>query len=1366
MGLTCKEKKYREYLRTFIGFGIVFGFLAAFSSVNVYAAENDSRPARVQGAVKAEIENEQGSKRKGVDKVAEYIKRAEKTLNGKVAKYLKDAERELHKNNFSRARSYIEKASEVKNQGQEKIREKARELAEREVYLKVERAALKKLAGEVSPGESFSVMGDSGSESIQKKRKEAQTLLENIEAAEKNYKNTKQVKQETSPGKKELLRRAREKKREEATRAKKERELKIQNEKMEKYLEQAQAFLDNNEFSKARGYVKKAMAIKNESQKRLEKQKSEEKKKRKKTEKERARREKKVAELLKQGELALEAKKFERARGYIKKAFSVDEGNAEAEEMVLKVTEGEAAFKEQKRQAKQAALLAEAEKERARREKKVAGFLKQAETAFKAKKFEKARGYVKKAFSADEGNAEAEEMVLKVAEGEAAFKEQKRQAKQAALLTESEKERAYREKKVAELLKQAETALDSNKFDRARGFANKAASADEENGAAADILNQIDEAERIFSANKKRKKEDKIRARREKARAAREANTAKYMNKARAALERNSFGKAAGYAERAFESDPNDLAVRDILNRIAREKEDFKNRKKRKKVETKRPEKKKEVSVKDKRSVPEKAVSRELGSPRRRFAPRKLAARRAEKEEKKKKVAEEKRQTAEKKKSIAEEKKRAVEKKKKIAEEKKRSKKIAKLLSEARKELGENNFSKAAGCVEKALKTDKNNAIARELEIKISKAASDYRKKEEIAARDEARRVKADKAREKRDRREAKKKKIREEKLEKYLAEAGKYLEKNSYSTARKYAYKAKYIDPTSSVVALLIADIDKGEMFGIKKADQARRERETKEALKEFDTREGDVFTKDDEGKEWYEYITDIFKKRVYRLGKVQEGRIYTIDECVQLALQRSQRMKVADKQVTLAKTRLWETRRELLPSVTTRIERSTGKIGTSTGPRHYQGEKYQVELKHNVFDGMGTWFTVRQSQTNLEVVELEREKVKNEVVGETKTSYYNLDKSVKAFAIQEMYKKRINNYYRIAEASFDQNLVAEMEYLKVKGQNMQANFQYDSSKEDITLAETILYQAMNVDPECPINIQPVAPPKETLTIGLENCYRLAFANRPDFKIKEKMIEYYDFDRKISKAKAWPKVDFQGSFGNAVETYQPTTDNEEQRGLSAEWYAGVQASVPIWGNTLEYSYVREKWAPVVSSFHGTESATSYLSIKFLDDMAYFTNLAESRAGFESAKYEYLKYKKDLIVEVKETYFKYRKALLQIDVAEAQVDHQKMFVGVLEERRLFGEMELSKIIEEYEKFSEHQYGAIQGYASYYIALAELNKAIGVPDYFDPGHEDQEYGVWDAELIIDEPARVENIMEIKNPVVSGEVLPDGVIVGGK
>ena len=1239
MEFMLRTRKYFKQGRIFISSVVVFGFFAAGFGVNNCAAEEENS--------------------KEVKTIADYIKQEEKALNEKISKYLKDAERELYKNNFSLARSYIEKASEIKESEREKIREKARELAEKEVYQKRERDELNKLANQASVTGGVNLPGKKTTKSIRDKREEAQALLENITSAEEAFRETKRVESKT-----------REQKRQEEKRAEKEREIRIQTEKMEKYLAEAQKFLEENEFSKARECVEKALEIKDGSQKILK-----------------------------------------------------EEGNKASKTRIA-------------REKEQAARRAKEEKKQARLEKKVAGFLKRAEDALKANKFDRARDYARKVFSESAENAEAKEMLERIAAAEQAREEKEKEIKAAARRAEGEKERVRREKKAAEFLKQAVKALDSNNFGKAKKYAGKAVSADEESADAKEMLIQVSEAEKIYEENKKREKEDLLRRRREKVRAERDVKTTKYLRDAEDALRANKFGRALNCAEKAYEVDPNNVFVRDILNQISREETDYKNRKKQKTVKEEKPERKKAPAAeKDKKIETKKEVSGKLGQARRRFTP---AAQAASEEEKTKRPPRDK----------------------KAEEEDIRQEKIAKLLDQAESALKENDFKKAQSYAGKVLKTDKNNVSAREMTIKISKTESDYRKKEVIAANEAAARARADASREKRDRDEKEKQKSQETKLKKHIDEAKKYLEKKDFSNARRYAYKAKDIDPTDSATALLIADIDKGEMFGIKATEALERASETEEALKEFSARKEDVFTKDDEGKEWYEYVTDIFKKRVYELGKVHEGRVYTIDECVQLALRRSQRIKVADKQVTLAETRVWETRRELLPSVTTRIERSTGKIGTADGPRHYQGEKYQVELKHNVFDGMGTWFTVRQSQTNLDVVKLEREKVKNEIVGETKTAYYNLDKAVKAFAIQEMYKERINNYYRIAEESFKQELIPEMERLKVKGQNMQANFQYDSSKEDITLAETILYQAMNVEPEYPINIQPITPPEDTLTIGLENCYRLAFANRPDFKIKEKMIEYYDFDRKISKAKGWPKIDFQGSFGNAVETYQPTEDNEEQRGLSPEWYAGVQASVPIWGNTLEYSYVREKWAPVVSSYHGTESVTNYLSIKFLDDMAYFTNLAESRAGFESAKYEYLKYKKDLIVEVKETYFKYRKALLQMDVAKAQVEHQKMFVGVLEERRLFGEMELSKIIEEYEKFSEHQYGLIQGHANYFISLAELNKAIGVPDYFDPGHEDQEYGVWDAEIIFNKPSQEEIIMGIENPIVSEEVLPAG------
>ncbi|MFC1480393.1 TolC family protein [Candidatus Omnitrophota bacterium] len=625
------------------------------------------------------------------------------------------------------------------------------------------------------------------------------------------------------------------------------------------------------------------------------------------------------------------------------------------------------------------------------------------------------------------------------------------------------------------------------------------------------------------------------------------------------------------------------------------------------------------------------------------------------------------------------------------------------------------------------------------------KALQEAREEKERSKEEKEKRKKAEQAVKEQARKEVKQKRV-EKKVKKYASISHKYLSKKDYSNARRYAYKAQEISPENSEVAVLITDIDKEEIFGLRQEEEIGREKKLKKAIEKAESKTEDPFYEYDEGKSWAGQIVGIFEKKKYELGKVQEGRTYTIDECVQIALRRSQRMVLADKQVKLAEMRVWETRRDLFPEVTGRYELSTGKITSSGLNRHYRGNKYQIEVNQTVFDGFGSWYEVRQFQTNLDIIKLEQEKVVNEVTEETKKAYYNLDKSVKALDVQKGYKGNVNQLYDIVEDSYEQGIIPRVEYLKVKGQNMQADFQYISSGEDLKLAEIMLFQVLNMEPDQRINIKPVGRPKQTLSIGLENCYLLAFANRPDFKIKEKTIEYYDFERKMMKAKGWPKIDFEGSFGAMKERFEPTNvpnvdnvsdaagnPNMQGRVMEAEWYAGAKGSFPLWGSTLEYNYVREHWAPTVSSFRGSESATSYFSLKLLDDLAYFSNLQESRVGFENAKYEYLRARKDLAVEVKEAYFKFRKALLQIGVALAQVEHQKMFVHVLEERRRFGEMEASKVIEEYEKLVEHEYGLVHGDASYFISLTELNRVIGVSDYFKPEYENLEYDEWKKNL---------------------------------
>ena len=1107
-------------------------------------------------------------------------------------------------------------------------------------------------------------------------------------------------------------------------------------EKINLYLEKARKSLDKSKFKSARYYVKKSMQISSddtrEAEALLEHIENEEKLY---AEKKALPKKKKIRRKEEYRPLA-EEKKAKEEKAAIETKDETDEARAKRIAEYFKkvgrkpkVEQDKTRDKETKKQMK----MVESEIEI---DDKIAGYLDKAEGYIEDNNFSKARYYAKKILKIDENSIEAKLIMRQVDEITSVVGEEKSETRKKPFKKKGKKVKRTRTRdvtapslgsgpsvnfgvvsktkdqvkvksqrsrikkkteikkvkrkeigpsKLSKYLSAAQKQLDKGVLWRARYYAKKALQIEETNREALTILRTVKNLETAEIANVQ--KSQKKRAEVQKTLNTKdEGKIQSYLARAREELDKNSFRRAKNFTNWVLEMDGNNKEALNLLEEIKREKESYK------------PSKIKKKETKSLRIV----------NPREKLArkPVKKAVKSYPKSKKTRTI---------------------------VDENAKKQETITVYVSKAKEHLEADQFTKARNFAKKALKLDKNNESAKELIMEVSKAETVYRnelrkKRKEINLKQKAKKALKEKA--KRDNVE---KKI-QAKAEKYIAKAKDALARGDYDTARKYAYLARDLWPENSDLALLVTELNKEEMFGAKK----NKEDKIKQLIKkQGEEKREDFYNKHDEGKSWTEYVPGLGKKKTYELDFLEKGKIYTVDDCVRLAILRNQRMIVADKQVKLANMRVWENRRELFPHITGKIERGFGKIGTGEGPRHYQGEKYQVEVKHNVFDGMGNYFKVRQSQTNLDIVKLEKEKIKSEVIESTKTAYYNLDKAIKGLNVQKEYKDNVSKLHSNVDAAYKHEIVSREEYLKVKGQKIKADFQHTSSSEDVKLAKMILAQAMDISPDEKIEVRPVERPKEILSIGYDNCKQLAFANRPDFKIKERMIEYYNFERKIMKAKGWPKIEFQGSFGKSYEAYQPALHSnweEEQKGLEPEWYAGVRTSVPLWGSTLEHNYVREFWASTVSSFKGSETATNYVSFKLLDDLAYFTNLQEARIGFESAKYELMKAKKDLSVEVKENYFRYKKSVLQLDVAEAQVEHQRLYVDVMEQRHRFAEMEASKVIDEYEKLAEHEYGMLQGVSDYYISLAKLNKTIGLSGYFKSKEENAGYEEWKEELL--------------------------------
>src|SRR4030042_5488984 len=172
------------------------------------------------------------------------------------------------------------------------------------------------------------------------------------------------------------------------------------------------------------------------------------------------------------------------------------------------------------------------------------------------------------------------------------------------------------------------------------------------------------------------------------------------------------------------------------------------------------------------------------------------------------------------------------------------------------------------------------------------------------------------------------------------------------------------------------------------------------------------------------------------YAQEKLPEGvearRKLTLEECITIAIENHIPLKIGKKQLELARLRLIETKRNLGPTVTAKLESSSGKVTS----RNYAGAKIALEGKQPIFYGGELVFSVRQAEVNLEVVKTDYERIKNELVLQVKKAYYSLDKTKKALGVQRKLCNRTSEFNDIAKAGYGANVISRLEFLKVSSQ------------------------------------------------------------------------------------------------------------------------------------------------------------------------------------------------------------------------------------------------------------------------------------------------------------------------------------------
>lgn len=446
----------------------------------------------------------------------------------------------------------------------------------------------------------------------------------------------------------------------------------------------------------------------------------------------------------------------------------------------------------------------------------------------------------------------------------------------------------------------------------------------------------------------------------------------------------------------------------------------------------------------------------------------------------------------------------------------------------------------------------------------------------------------------------------------------------------------------------------------------------------------------------------------------------VYTLDDCINIAVKNNIQLQAAEKSIKLAQMRIFEARRNMLPTATIDFEEYSGRVNGLA----YIGRKQYIEGQQTVFDGGVLFYTMKQAETNLEVTKNDYKRIKNELILQVKKAYYSLAKAKENLKMQTSLSQEVTKTLDMVNKGFDAGAISKIELLNVTSQESQVKFQLMSADGDLAIAELILQQAMNLDPRERVEIEPNLEFKK-VTIDFEDALRAAFMNRPEIRINSLMIDYYNQGKAIAKGKGWPKLDLLGNWGLAKEEYasqdevggRAQLNGDPDRKMEQQWYAGIKASLPLWGSTAEYSWTKEQWVPVVSAYQGTEAVTNAYKFKFLDHLDYFSDKQLAEVDFDNARQQLNKIKQDVTLEVRENCFNYEKALVQLGTASNKVKYQEKDLELTKMKRGMDEVQDSNVVESMIKLAQEKFGYVQALTDCHISIASINKAIGVEDYF-------------------------------------------------
>lgn len=440
-------------------------------------------------------------------------------------------------------------------------------------------------------------------------------------------------------------------------------------------------------------------------------------------------------------------------------------------------------------------------------------------------------------------------------------------------------------------------------------------------------------------------------------------------------------------------------------------------------------------------------------------------------------------------------------------------------------------------------------------------------------------------------------------------------------------------------------------------------------------------------------------------------------IDEAVDIAFENHMATSIAEEEIELSMLKMREARRSLYPTASLNFVETTGKTTEYTAD--FTDKEYKLKFEYPLYYGWRLRYAVEQAISNMKASRHNYDKVQQDLRLEVEVAFYSYLATKSNVKLQESLLKETRGIFDMAKKKFDLELSTKAEFMQVKSQMKQVSYQVLSSKNDMEIAKLTLMQAMNVeDIEGLVDIDTDLESLDMLMpidvdISLEDCMELAFKSRPDLRIKEHMLDFNEYERKIALSKDQFKVDLTGTYGRSGGAYEG-----ESLGMDKDWYLGFKVSKPLGGNTLAASYTKDETSEKHGQTSRTESVSRSIEFGILDNLQSFSEKKSADITLKKAKEALKETRNAIFKEVKESYLNYKKGLIQAKTNLNKIRYKEEELRIAKARAGLNEIPASGLLRAHIEVTDEKSYYIEALGSLYQSLVRLNKASGYSLFLD------------------------------------------------